>query len=145
MSTERARAVQVLLDTHVWVWLLNGEAGRLSPAALAAIEAAQARGAVHVAAISLWEVAMLESRGRLRLNVDCLAWVREALAAPGTRLAPLTPEVAVGSAYLPGAFHGDPADRLLVATARALDLTLVTKDERILAYGAAGYVAVVPG
>ena len=131
----------LLLDTHVWLWLLAGDAGRLGTGALAAIAAATAAGGIHVSAISPWEVAMLESKGRIRLHTDCLSWVRAGLAAPGTRLVPLTPEIAVGSAHLPGVFHGDPADRILVATARTHDLTLVTKDERILAYGAAGYVA----
>jgi len=88
---------------------------------------------------------MLESRGRLRLSSDCLAWIRTALSAPGIRLMPLTPEIAVASARLPAAFHGDPADRILVATARDHGLTLVTKDERIRAYGAAGYVDVLDG
>jgi PIN domain nuclease of toxin-antitoxin system len=138
-----AMPTALLLDTHVWIWLMTGEPGRLSPDALGPIEVAKDRGDVHIAAISLWEVAMLESRGRLRLSMDCLAWIRAALTAPGVDLVPLTPEVAVASAYLPGEFHGDPADRLLVATARTHDLILVTKDERILTYGSAGYVAVL--
>lgn len=88
---------------------------------------------------------MLESKGRVRLASDCLTWVRTALEAPGTRLVPLSPEIAVASAHLPGEFHGDPADRILVATARIHALTLVTRDERILAYGRAGFVAVLDG
>jgi PIN domain nuclease of toxin-antitoxin system len=139
MAGETARGL--LLDTHVWIWLMGGDPGRLAEDALAAVERAAAEGAVHIAAISVWEVAMLENKGRLRLGVDCLTWVREALGAPGIRLVPLSPEIAVASAYLPGAFHGDPADRMLVATARTHDLTLVSKDERILAYGAAGFLA----
>jgi PIN domain nuclease of toxin-antitoxin system len=65
-----------------------------------------------VSVISVWEIGMLESKGRLLLNLPCEAWVREALKTPGLTLAPLTPEIAVDSTRLPGAFHGDPADRI---------------------------------
>ena len=134
---------RVLLDTHIWIWLMNGDGHRLRPRALAAIEGAAEHGAVHVAAISTWEVAMLEGRGRLRLSGDSLAWVRSALSAPGITQVPLSPEIAVASTRLPGNLHGDPADRILVATARMLDVTLVTQDELIQQYGAAGYVSVM--
>jgi PIN domain nuclease of toxin-antitoxin system len=135
----------LLLDSRIWIWLMAGESGRLGSRPLAAVERAATAGRVHLAAISLWEVARLESRGRIRLTGDCLSWVRSALAAPGTRLLPLTPEIAVASAHLAGSFHGDPADRMLVATARSHDPRLGTKDERILAHGAAGHVAVLAG
>jgi len=78
---------------------------------------------------------MLEAKGRIRLSKDCLAWVHDALASPGISLVPLTPEIAVESCRLPGTFHGDPADRILVATARLLGATLLTRDTGILAYG----------
>jgi len=132
----------LLLDTHVWIWLVNGDPA-LGTDALAAIERAAAAGSVLVAAISVWEVAMIEAKGRIVLAKPCAQWVREALSAPGLALAPLTPEVAVESCQLPGAFHDDPADRLIVATARIEDATLVTGDKRILAYGAAGHASVL--
>lgn len=87
---------------------------------------------------------MLDAKGRIRLAKDCLAWVREALGAPGVSLVPLTPEIAVESSRLPGEFHGDPADRILVATARLLGAALLTRDERILAYGKRKHVSVMP-
>jgi len=133
----------LLLDTHVWVWLLNGDDAKLGPRATAAIESAAVRSVLYVSAISVWEVGMLESKGRIRFSCDCLDWVRQALSAPGMRLLPLTPEIAVASTRLPGQFHGDPADRILVASARLHALGLVTHDERILAYGADQYVSVV--
>jgi len=133
----------LLLDTHIWIWLMNGDVDRLSPGTVAAVERAATSGLVHVSAISVWEVAMLESRGRIRFTRDCLDWVRQALGAPGLQLLPLSPEVAVASSRLPGAFHGDPADRILTATARLHDLCLVTYDERILEYGTSSYVAVL--
>ncbi len=138
--TNSARAL--LLDTHVWIWLVNGDA-ELGADALAAIERAAAAGSVLISAISVWEVAMLKAKGRIVLAKPCAQWVREALSAPGLSLTPLTPEIAVESCQLPGSFHDDPADRLIVATARVADATLVTKDERIFAYGAAGHVSVL--
>lgn len=135
----------LLLDTHVWIRMMAGDADRLAADWIAMIMEAANAGRIHISAISAWEVAMLESKGRLRLNTDCLSWIRSALAAPGTRLLPLSPEIAVASASLPGEFHGDPADRIIVATARLLDLVLVTRDERIRDYSAQGYVAVPAG
>lgn len=78
---------------------------------------------------------MLASKGRLRLSGDHLEWVKNALQIPGLSLIALTPEAAMEASNLPGQFHGDPADRLLVATARHLGATLVTADECILEYG----------
>ena len=125
----------VLLDTHVWIWLLSGDEQLRSSKCLAAIEQARRVSGVKVSAISVWEVAMLEARGRISFPIDCLDWVRKALAAPGISLAPIMPEIAVASSRLPGEFHGDPADRIIVATARNFGATLVTRDERILSYG----------
>lgn len=98
---------------------------------------------MYVSAISVWEVAMLDSKGRIRLSGDGSEWVREALSAPGVQLLPLSPDIAVASSRLPGTFHGDPADRILAASARLMTLTLVTRDERMLAYAAAHYVTVL--
>jgi PIN domain nuclease of toxin-antitoxin system len=84
-----------------------------------------------------------QREGRIRLAKECLAWVGDALRAPGIALVPLTPEIAVESSRLPGSFHGDPADRILVATARREGAILVTRDEGILAYGKAKRVAVM--
>ena len=86
---------------------------------------------------------MLEARGRLRLALDVDEWVRHAATAPGTQLVPLSPEIAVDSSRLPGDPDGDPADRMLMATARRIGASLVTRDERILAYGDSGHLSVV--
>jgi PIN domain nuclease of toxin-antitoxin system len=139
MNVERA----LLLDTHVWVWLMNGDDNKLGAKVIEAIEAAADKGRVYISAISLWEVAMLESKGRIRFLKDCLEWVRQALAAPGVHLLPLSPEAAVASCRLPGSFHGDPVDRILVASARSADMHLVTYDERIIAYATDRFVSVL--
>ncbi|HJX14940.1 MAG TPA: type II toxin-antitoxin system VapC family toxin [Candidatus Deferrimicrobiaceae bacterium] len=131
----------LLLDTHVWLWVVGG-VEPLKRSVLSTVEGAARGGRIRVSVISVWEVAMLEAKGRIRLTKDCLAWVRDALSAPGTSLVPLSPEIAVESSRLPGRFHGDPADRILVATARLLGGTLLTRDDRILAYGKGKHVSV---
>lgn len=130
----------VLLDTHALVWLVNGDA-QLSRRAQRRIAAASP---VWVSAITPWEIGMLVAKGRLTLAKDALEWVEEVLALPGIRLAPLAPSIAVASTRLPGELHGDPADRLIAATARHLSVALVTADDKLLAYGAAGHLAVIP-
>jgi PIN domain nuclease of toxin-antitoxin system len=129
----------LILDTHVWIWLMEGS-DRLAAPAQRRIEQAVPAEALRVCAISVWEAAMLEAKGRILFNDDCTAWVRRALAAPGLSLFALTPEIAIASTRLPGALHGDPADRLIVATARCCSATLITADLAILAYGKAGHV-----
>lgn len=132
----------MLLDTHVWLWLMGGEGG-MKPSTIRVIEETASHGLVRVSAISVWEVAMLEAKGRIRLSKDCMTWVNEALRAPCLALIPLTPEIAVESSRLPGAFHGDPADRILVATARRHGAILVSRDKRILAYGKTKHLSVM--
>lgn len=132
----------ILLDTHVWVWLMLGD-DRLGRANRRMLEKAVPDGRLRVSAISVWEVAMLEAKGRLTLASDCESWVREALAAPGIRLAELTPHIAISGTRLPGGFHGDPADRMLVATARESEAVLLTADQGILQYACEGHVQTV--
>ena len=129
----------VLLDTPELVWLVNGDL-QLSPRAQQHILAAPQ---VWVSAITPWEIAMLVAKGRLTLRKDVLEWVAQALALPGVRLAALEPAIAVASTRLPATLHGDPADRLLAASARQLNLALVTADDKLLAYGAQGHLAVI--
>jgi PIN domain nuclease of toxin-antitoxin system len=94
---------------------------------------------IVVSSITPWEIGLLVSKGRLRLGADVMQWIREALAKPGVRLAQLEPEIAVASTRLPFEMHGDPADRILVATARHLGATLVTADGALLAIAKAGH------
>ena len=96
-----------------------------------------------VSAITPWEIGMLVAKGRLVLDRDVMDWLQAALALPGIRVAPLEPAVAVASTRLPDDLHGDPADRLIVATARHLGATLITADAALLAYGRLGHVGVL--
>ncbi len=86
---------------------------------------------------------MLVSKGRLTLNRDVGEWIGSAIALPGIRLAPLSPEIAVASTRLPGEINNDPADRIIVATARHLGVPLVTADENLLSYGDQGHLKTV--
>jgi PIN domain nuclease of toxin-antitoxin system len=133
----------VLLDTHALVWLVAGDA-RLRPAVRRRIEAAAHEQQLWVSAITPWEIGMLVAKGRLVLDRDVMDWLQAALALPGIRMAPLEPAAAVASTRLPGELHGDPADRLIVATARHLGAALVTADAALLAYGRLGHVGVLP-
>jgi len=133
----------VLLDTHCWVWMQFGLTGKFTRSGLTATERAARAGALRVSIMSVWEVGMLESKRRLELKMNCAEWVRQALATPGLALVALTPEIAIESSRLPGRFHGDSADRLLVATARIEGVSLITRDDRLLEYGWHGFVKVI--
>jgi PIN domain nuclease of toxin-antitoxin system len=85
---------------------------------------------------------LLEARGRIRLKSPCEEWVREALATPGLVLAPLTPEIALDSSRLPPPFHGDPADRIIAATARRLGARLLTRDQKLIEYGRMRHIGI---
>lgn len=128
-----------LLDTHVLVWLLSGSS-RLGVQARSFIQQSAQDNTLLVSAITPWEIAMLVRKGRLALDRDVGEWVEAALALPGIRLEPLSPAVAVASTRLPGAIHADPADRILVATARHANAVLVTEDQQLLDYSAAGHL-----
>jgi len=132
----------LLLDTHYWIWMQLGEAGHFTDRMLTAIRQTAASGSLLVSAISVWEFGMLEAKGRIRLGPSCEEWVKEALATPGLALAPLTPEIALESSRLPGPFHGDPADRITVATARRMGAQLMTRDKEFIQYGRKGHLAI---
>lgn len=120
----------VVLDTHIWKMYVDGD--RFSRRALRRIDAAASDGRLYVAAITIWEIAMLVHKRALRLNVPRLEWVSQAIHGSRAVVHPLEPSIAVDSMELGSAFHGDPADRMIVATARHLNAILVTKDGDIL-------------
>ena len=128
----------LLLDTHVWLWLISAQPDINQPA-LAALELAGAANLLYLSPISMWEVALRHSRGRLALDRPVRDWLVHAAAIPGLQLAPITPSIAAECAELPAAFHGDPADRILAATARSEGFTLVTHDKALIALARQGY------
>jgi PIN domain nuclease of toxin-antitoxin system len=122
----------LILDTHIWVWW-NQNDPQLSLRQKTAIEGARAKG-IGICTISLLEIARLVQRGRILLPKPTQEWFDMALIQEGIVLISITPEIAIGSVTLPDKFHKDPADRLIVATARDYDCPLVTADKEILAY-----------
>ena len=128
----------LLLDTHVVLWATFNES-RLGRHAAKTINLASREDRLAVSAITPWEIGLLASKKRINLHKDVLEWIREALAKPGVHLVPLEPEIAVASTRLPFEMHADPADRILVATARRLGATLVTADGALLELAMRGY------
>jgi PIN domain nuclease of toxin-antitoxin system len=125
---------KVVFDTHVFIWHMFADP-QLSLKFQKNMERYQNDHPVLLSPMTLWEVGMLSQKGRILLEMDCLDWVEQSLLDPGFELAPLTPQIAVMSSFLPGNFHGDPVDRILVATALNNHAVLVTCDEKILEYG----------
>lgn len=132
----------MILDTHVLIWFFEGSKS-LGLGARRRIEKATDMDPVFVSAITPWEIAMLVSKNRLELSRPLSQWVESILESDAIALAPLTPKIAIDSATLPGTFHKDPADRIIVATARRLGIPLLTVDERILRYCETGHVRAV--
>ena len=128
----------LLLDTHVLIWLTDGDR-QLGAHAKEALRLAYREDRALISAITPWEIALLVKKGRLKLGRDVLEWVHRVLGVPGVRLAALEPEVAVDSTRLPWEAHGDPADRIIVATARHLGATLVTADGALLEFAKQGH------
>lgn len=123
----------IVLDTHVLVWWVNGDHA-LSKKARAAINHELNQGQIIVSAISAWEIAMLVEREKLVLSMDVTTWLGKVAEIECVHFYPVDVEIATKSTELPGDFHKDPADRMIVATARKLAAALVTKDEKIRSY-----------
>lgn len=123
----------IVLDTHTLIWWADGDT-KLSRNAAAAIRKGAREGGVGISTISAWEVGMLVSKGRLALNMGLDEWFATIESIPGVRMLPLNTSTALDSTRLPGSFHGDPADRMIVATARSENAPLVTADRKIRAY-----------
>ncbi|HEY2850482.1 MAG TPA: type II toxin-antitoxin system VapC family toxin [Gemmatimonadaceae bacterium] len=135
-ADEPHRADGLLLDTHAWLWTLNGDAGGMASQAIVLIESAAARSQLCVSDISFWEVALKAAKGKLSLGVESTIWLARAAATPGITGLPITREVLVQSTLLPGALHGDPADRILLAQAQISGLSLLTCDQLVIEYAA---------
>lgn len=130
-----------MLDTHVLVWWLTGDVDKLSADARSALylsgqssQAETADRSIIVSSITAWEIAHPVERGRLALAMDIGAWLATAESIPSIQFVPVRHEIALESVQLPGTFHKDPADRIIVATARLYGVPLVTADGKIQAY-----------
>lgn len=122
--------MKVLLDTHIWIWWLTGQS-ELSARERAALDRHAEQAPPLLSAISLWEAQMLHSKGRLALDIPFARWLLEASLPDVVQLVAITPEIIVRLDSLPARFHGDPADRIIVASALASGASLCTRDKNI--------------
>lgn len=122
----------IVLDTHIWVWWVHND-NKLTQSQIDIIKAHE-NDEIGISAISLWEIAKLVENNRIILPCSISEWFEQALNYPGVRILELTPEIAIESTQLPGEFHRDPADQMIVATARLYRCALVTSDEKIVKY-----------
>ena len=127
----------VLLDTYTWLWSVEGDVRRIGRRTRALLSQAERRDRIRVSPVSIFEIVALQTSGRLRLSRSAESWIRASLLAAGVRLAEMTAAIAVDAGAIPRTALGDPLDRLLVATARHLDATLLTADRQILDYASA--------
>lgn len=123
----------IVLDTHVLLWWVSGEV-QLSKKAKAAIERERSEGELIVSSISAWEISLLVKRERLSISTDVNSWLATVNEIEALRFVPVDNEIALKAVELPGEFHKDAADRMIVATARALAAPLITKDQKIRDY-----------
>jgi PIN domain nuclease of toxin-antitoxin system len=124
----------LLLDTHVWIWSLEGAARRIGRRARSLLSRAEAQDAIRISPVTLFEVMALHTVGRLELTRPPDEWIRQAMMSGPVRIAELSPVIAVDAGRIPREVLADPMDRLLVATAREMEATLLTADTRILDY-----------
>ena len=122
----------ILLDTRIWVWWVD-DSRQLTDRRRQVVQDNVSSG-LGISAISCWEVAKLVEYGRLELACAVEEWIEQAMVSPGVQLLELTPQIAIESTKLPGSFYRDPADQIIVATARIYDISLLTADSRILQY-----------
>jgi PIN domain nuclease of toxin-antitoxin system len=120
----------ILLDTHVWIWWVSNP-DLLSHQASALIDKAMVEKKIYLSAMSVWEVAMLVSKGRLQLAMDVRDWIRASEVLPFIQFIPVTNAIALRAVQLPDKSLLDPADRIIIATALELGLVLITKDKKI--------------
>jgi len=123
----------IILDTHAWLWWVSNPA-LLSQNAQKAIDTAVSEKAVYISTISSWEVALLASKGRLKLSLDVPDWIDKTEALPFVNFIEINNRISVKSVQLPGNLHADPADRIIVASALTMDATIITKDQKLLQY-----------
>ena len=123
----------IVLDTHAWVWWVSGSTP-LPRKVTDRLERAMLDRAIRLSSISVWEVAQLVAKGRLALTMDVEDWIAKSESLPFLEFVPVDNRIAVRSTRLPGSFHADPADRIIVATTQALGATLVTRDEKLRRY-----------
>ena len=123
----------IVLDTHTWIWFISNPE-LLSKRAKKAADTAMNAKEIFISSISAWEIALLVEKGRLKLTMDVTDWISQSERLPFFRFIPVDNSIALKAVNLPQPLHSDPADRIIIATAKAIGAPLVTKDEKILKY-----------
>lgn len=131
---------KILLDTHVWLWAMSDDS-RLSSTFQTRLKRSLANGNVIISPMSVWEVGMLVSKGRIEIDMDVEEWIESALDHLGIILCEISPKIAIQSTRLPGKVHGDPVDRILIASAYEMHAILVTCDQKILEYANQNFIS----
>ena len=129
----------ILLDTCAVIWIGNKD--KMAQDAVSAMDNAYDRGErLYVSAITAWELGILVAKGRHRLSKETSVWFQEFIVGSLSQLAPLTPDILIASSYLPGTPPNDPADKIIIATARQYGYRIMTRDKKILEYANEGHV-----
>jgi len=132
----------ILLDTCATLWLA-ADAPMAESAMKAIGTAARADIPLQISPITAWEIGLMARKGRFRSSLSPQRWFERLRGLPGVQICELSPEVLLGSSFLPGEIHGDPADRIMAATAREYGFTLVTRDRALLDYASEGHLAAI--
>ncbi len=134
VSSGKAVGSPLLLDTHIWLWMLDGETDRISPAVIKLLKDQAKSASLLVSEISFWEVANKSAKGKISLSIDSVIWLKKAGAAPGITYLEVERAALIQSTRLRGEAPNDPVDRILLATAQLNGASLVTCDAEILDY-----------
>ena len=129
----------ILLDTCAMIWMAHEEPFSIK-AREKVVRVRKSGGIIAVSAMSAWEIGMLIARGKLPTTKSARLWFRDFTTFGRVTVDEATPDILIASSFLPKPVHNDPTDRIIIATARQHDLTIITRDRAILAYGAAGHV-----
>lgn len=133
---------QLLLDTHIWLWFCIGDRA-LKPRFRRLINDHLEANTAYISAISVWETAMLQQKNRLTLSMNIHDWFQHSLQNTPITVISIDSNISIDSVFLPGEFHSDPADRIIIATARAESMHLMTHDKRIIQYAKSGNVNII--
>ncbi|KJV81107.1 PIN domain protein [Rickettsia hoogstraalii str. RCCE3] len=141
MTNIKDNLVNLILDTHILIWYAEGI--KLSKHQIELIEKAREHNMLYISAISIWEVAMLENKGKIVLSISLNDWINKLLSIPGLNLIDLSVSVLIESCFLPNYEHKDPADRFIIASTRNNNSYLFTCDQKIIEYANLGYLKII--
>ena len=122
----------ILLDTHIWLWYLTGDK-RLKQNISKIIDRSKRKNEAYISSISIWEVCKLNEKGKIKFSLPLRTWIKAAITK-GILVHELSIDIYLESCCLPGTFHGDPADQMIVATSRIMNSKLITYDDKIINY-----------